>query len=219
MLSKTFLTKYLFVMYLFLTLLSKCLRPIEINNQLLIDKIFSETEFSIINNFKTLKKQVEWMCGRYAIKKLVTKVVPEVNEEQIEIAYEEFGAPFLPDFDFYNISITHSNDYAIGGISIDKNIMFGLDLERFEEANFEKSMQVAFSDREKEYLQKLPFNERYTSWTAKEAYLKYIKKGFHENLKSIEIIENKIYFNNQLVNLKLDSFNIDYNYALSVVYD
>lgn len=197
----------------------RCQRPLVFDNNYFNEIIFSENEITKINNFKTLKKQIEWMCGRYTIKKLVKKLVPEIKLNHVEVDYEEFGAPYLKGFSDFNISISHSNDYAVGGISSEKNIQFGLDIEKFEANNFEKSMQVAFSDREKEYLEKLSFSERYTSWTAKEAYLKYIKKGFHENLKSIEVLDNKVYFNGQLLDLKLVSFNIDEDYSLSVVCD
>lgn len=194
-------------------------RNILLNEKALTESILSEAEFLKINSFKTLKKQVEWLAGRYAVKKLAVKTSLSASEQDIELAYEELGAPYIKDFPETNISISHSNKYAIAGLSTKKEIKFGIDIEKFEKANFEKSMMVAFSDKEIEYLEACPYEERYLCWTAKEAYLKYIKKGFHENLKSIEILNNILYFNNQKVNLKLLMLSLDDNYALSIVYN
>lgn len=56
-------------------------------------------------------------------------------------------------------------------------------------------------------------------WTLKEAFLKYIGKGFNEKLKSVEIVHNTILYNGKdAINITIDSFNIDEKYLLSIIY-
>ncbi|MCP3926216.1 MAG: hypothetical protein GY714_26930, partial [Desulfobacterales bacterium] len=60
----------------------------------------------------------------------------------------------------------------------------------------------------------------YKDFTLKEAFLKYIKKGFNESLKKIEIVNGKIYWYNELVtNLKIISKVLKSDkYAFSLLY-
>ncbi len=183
------------------------------------EDIFTADEIDRLNQFKALKKQIEWICGRYAVKKLVSEAFNGIGIKDIKIAYHELGAPYLQNFSELHLSITHSHEYAIAALSSDKRINLGIDIERFDNRNFEKSMGIAFSEREKEYLAARPAVESYNSWTMKEAYLKYIKKGFHENLKNIEIIDKRIYHN--CIEIKLNKLQrvIDEVYYFSAVWD
>jgi len=58
----------------------------------------------------------------------------------------------------------------------------------------------------------------FKSWTAKEAYLKYIKKGFHESLKQVEVINGRIYHHHRIVpDVALFSGRVNNEYSLSLI--
>ena len=61
--------------------------------------------------------------------------------------------------------------------------------------------------------------EIFRAWTIKEAYLKYIKKGFNESLHRVEVINNEIRHNNKKINVDIYSTIIDDDYVLSLVSD
>ena len=186
-------------------------------------EILSKEEIDFINTFKTLKKQVEWTCGRFAVKTLV--VSHEVsnftpyNYDDVTVSYRKEGAPYLKDFPDYRISISHSKEYALAGLCTNPAVSFGLDIEKIVFNDVNPVINVAFSDKEIKNFQDMTHAKIYKDFTLKEAFLKYIKKGFNESLKKIEIINGKIYWYNELVtNLKVVSKVLKSRYAFSLLY-
>ena len=196
-------------------------RKVTIDDTLFAEEIFSEEEVERLNGFKTLKKQVEWMSGRYAVKKLVSVygAGAGVNLPAIEVGYAEEGAPRLTGFPGLSISISHSHNLAVAGISLGKGVTIGLDIERIEERDPADIVRVAFSDREKKELVNGDPLDFYTRWTAKEAYLKYIGRGFNESLKKVEFLGGNIYHHNACVDgIRCTHHNIGREYAFTVVH-
>jgi 4'-phosphopantetheinyl transferase len=196
------------------------LKNITIDETVLKQSFLSPEEIEVLNGFKTIKKQIEWMCGRFAIKTLVSSCQSScIHYQDIAIAYEEQGAPFLKNFPALSISISHSHDYAVGGISLNKDIEIGLDIEKIQRKDLNCFMSVAFTQKERLYLPGDSYSKIYRNWTIKEAYLKYIKKGFNESLKKIEILDEKIFYDNTpLTDVKIVSKTIDKVYAFTLVY-
>lgn len=180
----------------------------------------SPAEIKTLNRFKALKKQIEWLSGRFAVKKMVSSVsfMPN-NYTDIIIDYEPDGAPYLPEYPDLPISISHSGDYAACVLSRDSFIKIGIDIEKIEPSAIEHIFKVAFTDREQSILKQCSDAAVFESWTAKEAYLKYIRKGFHESLKQVEVINGRIYHHHRIVpDVALFSSHINNEYALSLVY-
>ncbi len=180
----------------------------------------SSTEIKTLNRFKALKKQIEWLSGRFAVKKLVSSIsfVPN-HYSDIIIDYEPDGAPYLPEYPDLPISISHSGDYAACALSRDSFIKIGIDIEKLDPSVIEHIFKVAFTDREQSILKRCSDTAVFENWTAKEAYLKYIKKGFNESLKQVEVINGKIYHHRREVQgAALFSTRIDNEYALSLIY-
>ena len=147
----------------------------------------SGKEIRQVNGFKALKKQVEWIGGRFALKTLVSKVLPEAGcAGLISVAYESRGAPYLVNSPEISISISHSGDYALAGLCSDPDIRIGLDIERIDRRGFADVMKVAFTDREIACANNSP-EEACRMWTVKEAYLKFVKSGFRESLKRVDV--------------------------------
>jgi 4'-phosphopantetheinyl transferase len=92
------------------------------------------------------------------------------------------------------VSITHSGDYAVAALGSEETHL-AVDIEKIEEGRMQNIMRVAFSDREIESLHGKSDSELYLNWTVKEAFLKYIKKGFAEGLKKVEIFNGSVLHN------------------------
>lgn len=180
----------------------------------------SFAEIKTLNRFKALKKQIEWLSGRFAVKKLVSSAgfLPD-NYSGIIIDYEPDGAPYLPEHPDLPISISHSGDYAACALSRNSFIKIGIDIEKIDPSGIKHIFNVAFTAREQSILKSSSDAAVFESWTAKEAYLKYIKKGFHESLKQIEVINGKIYHHHQSIpDAALFSGRVNNEYALALVY-
>lgn len=185
------------------------------------ETIFSADERCWVNGFRTLKKQVEWLSGRFAVKMLV-RHCEKIREplSSIEVSYGESGAPFLSRFPDLSISISHSHEYAVAGLVSGGGRRIGLDIEKVEEKDPEYIIRVGFTQRERETIDKRDHLDFYTRWTAKEAYMKYIGKGFNESLKRVEFIGSSIFHHGRRVEgIECVTGDFDGRYAFTVIYD
>jgi len=181
-----------------------------------LSRYFTADDFQRINSFKVLKKQVEWMAGKAAVKILACEksLAPE---SEIRISAEKSGAPFLTEFPDIPISISHSGDYAVCAMGEIGNLV-AVDIEHIEPGRMQTIVHVAFSDREIHRLQGRSDQDHYMAWTVKEAFLKYIKKGFAEGLKKVEIIDQQIIHHGQPVTgIEIHSELFEKDYALTLI--
>lgn len=166
---------------------------IDLDARTLNPEYFHVQEIRTANGFKILKKQAEWLAGRLAVKLLVGRLLsPGSCLHDITVSSGETGAPVLDTFPHVPVSISHSHDYAVAGLRSEKSPAFGLDIEKMVPLEFTAVEKTAFSENESALAVNDPVMF-FRIWTAKEAYLKYIKKGFYENLKDVEILENQIF--------------------------
>ncbi|MBF0572764.1 MAG: 4'-phosphopantetheinyl transferase superfamily protein [Desulfamplus sp.] len=200
-------------------------------------KFLCQYEIDCVNKYKSMKKQIEWISGRFVVKNMVKQLIaPNIELSDIQILYKEEGSPFLDKFPSINISITHSGDYVAAALcSTGKKI--GIDIEKRDYTPVKSSesdsskpfsnsfMKIAFTQREIDSIA-LKYKkdegegaEIMRRWTIKEAFLKYIGRGFNEKLKSIEVLDDQILYNgNEVSNVVINSFNIGSNYLLSLIY-
>ena len=179
----------------------------------------SDGEITTINSFKALKKQIEWISGRYLIKKMIRHIFLEVlSLDKITLSYLEQGAPFLTHHPDIPVSLSHSNDYTAVACCKNKHQTIGIDIEKITKKPDANFMKIAFTQDEILNL-KNDAVEIFRAWTIKEAYLKYIKKGFNESLHRVEVINNEIRHNNKKINVDVYSTIIYDNYVLSFVSD
>jgi len=179
----------------------------------------SREEFKQVNGFKVQKKQVEWICGRFALKTLVQKILcPGLPLAEIQISYHEKGAPFLARYPELGISLSHSNEYTAVGLCQNPGARMGIDIEKIRNTPDSYFMKTAFTPREIHHMA-LEASEIYRHWTLKEAFLKYIGMGFNESLHAVEIIENTLFYRQKKQSLNLWSRTIEAQYVLSIVAD
>jgi 4'-phosphopantetheinyl transferase len=180
----------------------------------------SGDELRQLNCFKALKKQVEWIGGRFALKTVVSKALSVVGDtKQITVAYEPRGAPYLVNNPENSISISHAGEYALAGVCSDAHTRIGLDIERIGVQGLDHVMRVAFTDREIEAAAGSP-EEACRIWTRKEAYLKFVKTGFRENLKRVDVSGDTIVHGGvPVVGLGTQTLGVGKQHLISIVYN
>ena len=184
-----------------------------------IKPFLSHEEINAINGFKALKKQIEWISGRYLIKQMMQQLfLGNASLDQITLSYLDQGAPFLTTHPDLPVSLSHSNDYTASACCKDKEKTLGIDIEKITKKPDAYFMKTAFTQNEIAHL-KDDAAQIFKNWTIKEAYLKYIKKGFNESLHRVEVINNEILHNNNKINVDVFSTFIDDDYVLSLVSD
>jgi 4'-phosphopantetheinyl transferase len=178
----------------------------------------SDDELIQINRFKALKKQLEWICGRFAVKTLVRDALnPDLPLEKIQIAYREKGAPYLVQFPEVPISLSHSGDYIAAAVSLDRGMALGIDIEKIGDLPDDGFMKIAFTTDE---IGHMPADARtvFANWTLKEAFLKYLGMGFNESLLKVAVIDGQIFHHGEKQPVSIWQAVIDTRYALGLVY-
>ncbi len=195
-----------------------------------IPQFFCHEELQTINNFKALKKQIEWMAGRCLIKQMVLKYSSHLTSTSysnqnfsnikkdnkiklcdIIVAHRAEGAPFFKKWPFPEISISHSGKYAATAMCTIKGEKIGIDIEKIGKIPDVSFMKIAFTEKEIANMKHYPENtlkgseEVFKKWTIKEAFLKYIKKGFNESLHRVEIFDDQILHNGRKADVSIFS--------------
>jgi len=177
----------------------------------------SPDELQSVNQFKSLKKQIEWMAGRSLVKQMVCDTEPEGTRAwEVTIGYREQGAPFLPRYPKINISITHCGNYAAVALCRNENRSMGLDLEVIGPAPDAGFMKLAFTPAERKQMGDDPM-KIFRAWTLKEAFLKYIEKGFNESLHQVEIHHDVIIYKGSTARVNLFCATLGLDYCMSLV--
>ncbi len=195
-------------------------RAVHLDADNILEPFLSPDELANVNQFKVLKKQVEWMAGRYAAKELARQFLDNQPPPQnTRVAYRPKGAPYFTKEPSLSLSISHSADYAVAGLGLYPSCVMGLDLEIIRPDSRDTLMRAAFTERESHALEGMDNQALFLHWTAKEAYLKYIGLGFHESLKKVEIMDGTIFHDARPVpSLTLQSCLPFPDYAFSMVY-
>nr|WP_319395515.1 4'-phosphopantetheinyl transferase superfamily protein [uncultured Desulfobacter sp.] len=177
--------------------------------------VLSPAELDRLNQLFALKKQVERLAGRWAVKNLVMQETG-LAADAIEIHNDPSGAPVLPPFFKYAISISHSGDYALAALG-EKGNAVGVDLEAITPVDISALLHAGFSQKEQNAYAKADLETILKIWTIKEALLKYRRTGLKNSAKKIEWINDTLYENHdQVDDVLVQSYRRD-NIVFSVV--
>ncbi|MBC8442062.1 MAG: hypothetical protein H8D87_20530, partial [Deltaproteobacteria bacterium] len=111
-----------------------------------IKPFLSHEEISTINGFKALKKQIEWISGRYLIKQMMQQLFfKNTSLDQITLSYLDQGAPFLTTSPDLPVSLSHSNDYTASAACKNKKQTIGIDIEKITKKPDAFFMKTAFT--------------------------------------------------------------------------
>jgi len=143
--------------------------------------------------------------------------MPDHGPDEIKIEYMKKGAPYLTEFPDHCLTLSHSGIYTACALGPDPGIPMGIDIEALGPRPDHAFMKTAFTPREIETMGPRA-HDLFTSWTLKEAYLKYIRMGFNESLHQVEIIKGRIYHHQEEQDLDCRSWDLDKGYILSGVF-
>ena len=197
----------------------------KINNE--VDKKLYEKALSYIpeNKQKRIKRFLKYedslrtLIAEVLIRKIIMQELKIPNGE-IFFKINNYGKPYLKDWDEFHFNISHSGKWVVCAIS---NKPVGIDVERIKDLNI-KIADRFFSKEEVEDLYKIKKSERlkyfFDLWTLKESYIKADGRGMFLPLNSFSfgIKDNIITFKteNKLRDCFFKIYTIADQYKISV---
>lgn len=111
-----------------------------------------------------------------------------------DLKYNEFGKPFLnDDVDF---SISHSGNFVV--CAIGQKIKLGIDIEKITDIDIRDYQDIMTKEEWCQInMQENPLKSFFRFWTMKESIIKAEEKGLSIPLKEINILSNKVVYNNK----------------------
>ena len=174
-----------------------------------------------IERFVYKKDKIRALIGELLIKTIITEKLGVISKNII-FNKNEFGKPYLKDYQNFNFNISHSGDFVVCAID-DKPI--GIDIEQVKYMEYKDIAERFFSESEFEYIIKADLGDQikkfYEIWTLKESYIKCCGQGLSIPLKSFSInmdgYENiKVVTNTKFNKFTLNLIYIDSDYKMAV---
>lgn len=153
--------------------------PMDLVNIDDFQKYLSQANLENLQKIKDEREKIRYIKTRGLVNILFSQ---ENSEAEPIWQLNEYGKPYINDWD-KDFSISHSTEFSVVavaseaiGIDIEDNSR-DIELKKFKRTNFLNFDEGAYESKE-EFLMR---------FTALEAYLKYIGKGFHEDAKNISV--------------------------------
>jgi 4'-phosphopantetheinyl transferase len=154
--------------------------------------LLSAEEIERSLRLKIKEKQEQFVCSRAILRTILGSYLDK-NPANLQIQPTPDGKPYLKKSEIcFNLS--HSGNILLYGFS--HKSLIGIDIQQiYPITNIETIIKNYFSETERKYLESQPvdqlMNHFFSIWTAKEAYLKAIGKGFQESPSKISTIPDK----------------------------
>jgi 4'-phosphopantetheinyl transferase len=142
--------------------------------------VLSSAERECCARFKTAKRRHDWLLGRWTAKRLLHNLLGKMPE----ILSGADGAPFAPRYPHWNLSISHSGDYAFCAATW--NARIGVDIEHIE-PHSDVFIGDYFTPDERTLVRNAPFFVPTLVWSAKEAALKTLHLGLRADTRSVNV--------------------------------
>jgi 4'-phosphopantetheinyl transferase len=177
----------------------------------------NNSEFDILNSFKSENRKIQWLSYRVLIKELVNLDV------FFEMTYDEHGKPYLLNPN-YELSVSHSGNYS--AVILSKRFHAGIDIEKIDPKIY-SVISKFLNEKEQKNLDsgESALEKIYVYWCAKEALYKlYGKKNVslkeHIHINSFdyskegevqgEIISESFSLNYRIQYFKLNNYMLCY---------
>lgn len=149
----------------------------------------SQEEQARSQRFRFEKHKNHFIAARGILRILIGRYL-KTNPSDIYFEFGEFGKPFLSKHKNLQFNISHSEDYALFGFTLNNSI--GVDIEyTLKEIDFNAIAPRFFAPNEVEKLFALPSFKQvegfYSCWTRKEAFIKAIGNGLSLPLDQFEV--------------------------------
>jgi len=154
--------------------------------------LLSNEEIERSLRLKVKDKQEQSICSR-GISRIILSSYLDKNPANLQIQSTPDGKPYLERSEI-RFNLSHSGDILLCGLSYKSRI--GIDIQQiYAITNLGTIIKNYFSENERKYLDSQPVdqlkNHFFAIWTAKEAYLKAIGKGFQESPDNISTLPDE----------------------------
>ena len=197
---------------------------ISIEKQKVYWNYLSEEEQARSQRFKFEKHRIHFIAARGILRILIARYL-QIAPSAVHFEFGEFGKPFLTKNKKFQFNISHSEEYALFGFTLNNSI--GVDIEyTLKKVDYKVIAPRFFAPNEVEKLFALPSSKQiegfYNCWTRKEAFIKAVGNGLSLPLDQFEVTlqpEEKprlisINWNpKEVQEWNLSSFNINGNYV------
>ena len=142
----------------------------------------SKDEIEILNNFKVISRQNEFITGRILAKNNVLLIKEKIKPTDINIISGVWGFPIF-DTNGINkmwVSIAHSSEYAASLLSEAGTHPIGVDIEEINPNN-----EVTLAFFLSKYKKSFTLEEKHIYWAAKEAVSKISEITLHNSIYTI----------------------------------
>ncbi len=155
--------------------------------------LLSTDEIARADKFRFVQHRSRFIAARGILRQLLGNYL-KVSPRSLIFAYSDRGKPRLAKDTALQFNISHSQEYALFGFTL--NHLIGVDIEH--QRAMPDALKIAqrfFSAREYKMLEQVSIEQQpklfFQFWTAKEAYLKATGTGLSASLKSVEIALNQ----------------------------
>ncbi|MGB8453599.1 MAG: 4'-phosphopantetheinyl transferase superfamily protein [Anaerocolumna sp.] len=131
----------------------------------------------------------------YLLSKYMISIYSGRGMNDIDLIYNEYGKPYTKEKHLY-FNLSHSGDMVLGIIDTQE---VGIDVEKISNINIDIARRF-FTTNECKYIYAHQENIQfrfYEIWTQKESYLKAIGKGLNIPLRSFDVCQRMIFYNNK----------------------
>ena len=153
--------------------------------------LLSEDEVLRLERYKVNEKQDQFLLSRGLLRQLLAGYLQQ-KPARIQFTTNQAGKPFLVGRPF-QFNLSHTGNLACFAITLKDPI--GVDIQEvYPISSRDTLIKKYFSEKEQKYLDSLSPASRqegfFLIWTAKEAYLKAMGKGFTTSPRGISLLPN-----------------------------
>lgn len=179
----------------------------------------SEDKRERIKKFRRIEDAQRALVADILIRYVICNSL-DVRNKDIFFSRNEFGKPFLNNFEDFHFNISHAGEWVVCAVH---NLPVGIDIEYIQPIDIDIAERF-FSKLEYNDLLNIDISKRleyfYDLWTLKESYIKLVGKGLSISLDSFSFtnIEDNLIFKSQNEPKKcyFKRFNIDVKYKMAV---
>lgn len=187
-----------------------------------LSQFLNEKELKKAQRFHKEIDQNRFIVHR-AILKFVLAAYTKQDIRSVTLDYNINKKPYLASHPWLNFNISHSNEFAVIGISRTK---IGLDIEHMsEDFEFTDLLPDILGENEILTVQNAVDKKRafYMSWTRKEAFVKALGKGIDDDFKYIPCLDGIHNLDSTLLkntdNWQMYSFDLADHYLGAVAFE
>ena len=154
-----------------------------------LEDLLSEDEICRSNRFHFEKDRKQFVASRGILRTLLGNYL-SCPPKELLFRYNPYGKPFIENKEGLCFNLAHSQDVAVFGFSIEREI--GIDVEQIRQiSDMEVLAARFFCKEETAKLMRLLPSDRcsafFRCWTRKEAYIKALGKGLGIDLDQFEV--------------------------------